>query len=391
MTVREATLPESSNFALRIPQDGWLGLLLWIPTLQSIPQAIFGAALICALLRLPKTPRVPTIDVIFLCLIMAASSLNYIYGMAAAPDGSVDRSPYFAAYIATYLIARVVTRTDLRVAIYLIAVEALFVYLEFALRVNTIFTFNPEYRHLSIAALYFTRPFGLSDASSVIGYKLFMALLLLDFTEVAGRKRRLLQLVLLPAFVLVFNRTALVAYAIYLACRWLIDRVQRGPKVRDVVVALIGGVALYYTYARVSDIIWSQFNRGKGSLDLSYRDVIWANFLDFYQKVPLLGNGSSKYYAYLPDYGTFEHAHNSYLELLASNGIIISAIYLAWFVLRAKWERIIYIFPIAIYSFTQYGFFWGISFVDVLFLSITIFDLSAAKSRPVHATSEVIR
>jgi hypothetical protein len=388
MSVRNATIPQSVNFALRIPQDGWLGFLLWIPTLQSIPQAVFGAALICALLRLPKASRIPAIDVIFLCLIMAASSLNYIYGMGAAPDGSVDRSPYFVAYIATYLIARVVTRTDLRVAVYLIAMEALFVYLEFALRVNTIFTFNPEYRHLSIAALYFTRPFGLSDASSVIGYKLFMALLLLDFTEISGRKRHLLQFILLPAFILVFNRTALVAYVIYLACRWFIDRIQHGPKLRDIAVGLIGGSALYYTYARVSDIIWSQFNRGKGSLDLSYRDVIWSNFLDFYQKVPLLGNGSSKYYAYLPDYGTFEHAHNSYLELLVSNGIVISAIYLIWFILRTKRDRIIYILPILIYSFSQYGFFWGISFVDVLFLSIAIFDLSAVKSRPAHAIAQ---
>lgn len=388
MSIRDATISHPGYFPLRIPQDGWLGFLLWIPTLQSIPQAVFGAALIFALFRLAKAPRVPTIDVIFLCLIMAASSLNYIYGMAAAPDGSVDRSPYFVAYIATYLIARVVTRADLRGAIYLIAVEALFVYLEFALRVNTIFTFNPEYRHLSIAALYFTRPFGLSDASSVIGYKLFMALLLLDFTEITSRKRRLLQFILLPAFILVFNRTALVAYAIYIAYRWLLDRIQHGPKLRDVVVGLLGGAALYYTYARVSDVIWSQFNRGKGSLDLSYRDVIWSNFLNFYQKVPLLGNGSSKYYAYLSDYGTFEHAHNSYLELLVSNGIVISSIYLIWFILRAKRDRIIYILPILIYSFSQYGFFWGISFVDILFLSIAIFDLSTAKSRPAHTIAQ---
>lgn len=375
----EIALPApSARPAFQVKADGWLGVLIWLPTLQSMPQAGFGMALLWALFRARSMPRVPTIDIVFLITIIAASSLNFLYGLGATPDGHTSRNPYFIAYVATYFVARVVTRADLRAVLYAVAFETLFVYLEFLLHVNTFFTWNPEYRaHMTATMLYFTRPFGLSDASSVIGYKILLALLLLDYTEVGGKTRRILQLILLPAFVLVFNRTAILAYVAYLIYCWASDRLRRGLKWRDLFFGAAAGTGIFFVPDSVVQILWSQINRDKTTgVDLSYRDVIWADFLRFFEHAPLLGNGSSKYYALLPAYGTFEHAHNSYLELLASNGAIISALYLLWLVMRAKPQRFRYILAILLYSFSQYGFFWGISFVDIVFLSIVIFDVS---------------
>lgn len=354
--------------------SGILGVLLWIPTLYAVPQAAFGLALAWAFVARERSRNVDTVDAVFLVVLTLLSSLNFVYGLATTPDGNPARTPYFFAYVGTYLLARGVNENDLRACLYCIGVEALFVYAEFALGINTIFTSNPNYRSgLTPAMLYFSRPFGLSDIQSVIGYKLFLALILLDYLDFSKAAKRRWLALMLPAFVLVFNRSALIAYAVYLVVKLLRATMVPGFRLRAVMTVVVLAGLLLALPDNVANVIWGQFNRNKDTVDLSYRDVIWGEFARFIADYPILGNGSAKHYAWVSDYGVYEHAHNSYLELIASNGLLISAVYALWFIVRSRRSALLYMLPVMIYSMSQYGFFWGVSFVDVIFLRLAFF------------------
>jgi O-antigen ligase len=356
----------------------FLAFLLWFATLYSVPQYSFAVVLLwCALTR-GTFENLNRTDLAFLTIIVSASLCNFIYGLVFNPNSGDQRSPYFLAYGATYLIARSLNRDVLRACIAFICLEAMFVYLEFALRINTIFTSSPEYRSgLSYAFLYFSRPFGLSDSQSIIGYKLLLAIILADYIELSVRPRFWVNLIVYPAFVLVFNRTAIVALAAYYLIKWVRRAFARGINLVAIAFAAASVTVLLVMPSAISAIAWSQFNRDKDEIDLSYRDVIWGDFGRFIASHPLLGNGSSKYFAWISDYGSFEHAHNSYLELIASNGLLIASLYFCWFALRLTRRNIIFAAPIMIYSLSQYGFFWGISFVDIIFCQIVLFGLGA--------------
>jgi O-antigen ligase len=66
------------------------------------------------------------------------------------------------------------------------------------------------------------------------------------------------------------------------------------------------------------------------------------------------------------------HAHNSFLQLLASNGIIISFLFLGILFFIWTKKNLLLLIPILLYSCFQYGIFWGFSLLDVFFFSILI-------------------
>ena len=107
-----------------------------------------------------------------------------------------------------------------------------------------------------------------------------------------------------------------------------------------------------------------QFTRGSGGVELSGRSEIWTFFLLFISDNFIFGNGSVKLYA---EGGM--HAHNSFLQLLANNGIVLSFLYIAWLGININKNNFIYVISILIFSTAQYGVFWGTSVMDItLFL-----------------------
>jgi hypothetical protein len=66
------------------------------------------------------------------------------------------------------------------------------------------------------------------------------------------------------------------------------------------------------------------------------------------------------------------HAHNSFIELLATNGALLSGFFLMILVVMWKKHNFILLLTILLYSLFQYGIFWGFSFLDVIFMSFLL-------------------
>jgi hypothetical protein len=66
------------------------------------------------------------------------------------------------------------------------------------------------------------------------------------------------------------------------------------------------------------------------------------------------------------------HAHNSFLEFIASNGIVISLLFFAFLFLIWKKKNILLIMAILFFCLFQYGIFWGYSILDVIFVAILL-------------------
>lgn len=116
------------------------------------------------------------------------------------------------------------------------------------------------------------------------------------------------------------------------------------------------------------------------SIQSSGRKLIWLNYIQFIEKNPLTGNGSEKLYFTAVDEESKKieliHAHNSFLELLGTNGLFLGLMYLVMIVLWWKKKNFPILAAIIIYSLMQYGIFWGMSFLDVIFVFLVISDVN---------------
>ena len=102
-----------------------------------------------------------------------------------------------------------------------------------------------------------------------------------------------------------------------------------------------------------------------------------AGFAAFYLLAgALLGNNSIK--LWLDGY----HAHNAYIEVIATNGVFIALLYFTLIYRNIRKSNWVYVIPILIFGLTQYGFFWGISLMDILFYVILFKTISDSEANP---------
>jgi len=102
----------------------------------------------------------------------------------------------------------------------------------------------------------------------------------------------------------------------------------------------------------------------QGEAILSGRIEIWQKNREFIKHNFFWGNNSYKYY--INYYGAKAHAHNSYLQILATHGVAIFFLYLLLVFRNIRKDNYIYVIPILIYSLSQYGIFWGFSLTDIV-------------------------
>jgi hypothetical protein len=287
--------------------------------------------------------------------------------------------PYTILMFFSYFYSKIIRLKDLKVLVYLILVESIVVILEYLLKINT---FIPSLDKSEILAmhtdeLYYSRPFGLSSNSSVIAYKIFLAFLLLDILKLKTYYYQIIRCVLFVAIFLTFNRTVFLVLLIYLMFQIfkptliiIIDFLYLKLKKKYVIQFVIGFMIFMFTtffVVNYFDSIISQLTRNKG-FDLAGRDEIWADFFSYIKNHLWLGNGSKKY---LVDYYSGPiHAHNSFIQILANNGLFITLFFLLLIITNINRLNVSYIIAIIIYSLFQYGIFWGISLVDILFFMI---------------------
>ena len=351
------------------------GFLTYLPTIVFVPHILALLPFLYLMVLNPKytsnkiyqliTNPKSTISVntFVVGLLVLVSLLNSAFNYEKIEEIS-QIVPYYIFIPATYYIAKVVKPKQWNWFIILVCLEVGVAIFQYA---NGIQTFFPDDLHVSKSynpdLLYYRRPNGMSASSSTLANKIFVSLLLTFYLKYKRNTKLLIQAILFIGIALTFNRTVFAALLFFYGFRFIYNSIDTKFKPSRMFVGsvflFIGLAAISYIAVMYSDTIYQQLTRNKG-VDLSGRDQIWAFFIDFVSKNLFFGNNGFKIL-----FNGKMHAHNSFLMVIATNGIIIFSIYMFLLFRNIKRENMIFIFTLIVYSFVQYGIFWGISVMDI--------------------------
>ena len=276
-------------------------------------------------------------------------------------------------YMQVFMLATAfaLNKKDARSFIILTCAECLIGVAEYSMGVSSFVQADPDFFE-GEELLYFKRVNGLSGNSSTLSEKILIsAVLLYGIKDDLKKKLKAsLLVILLAGFFITFNRTAIITYLVFLLCiayqRY--KHKAKGIKILAffilICVVLPAGIILWDNFG---ELITLQFSRGDTGSMLTGRPYIWSLFGTFISDNLLFGNGSV--HLLVPYYSGMIHAHNSFIQLLADQGIILSLIYLLNIFLRFNKHNWLYCLPFVVLSLTQYTLFWGYSMGDVFFFA----------------------
>ena len=323
-----------------------------------------------------------------------------------------------------------------KVLIFFTAIEAIVGIMEYSMGVKTFFMDIGELNQIkNYNLLYDSNVYGLSTNSSILGLKVLVAFVLIDYVKFHRLITWIVRVLLLIALLISFSRIVIIVALIYWTFVFTVKFVQSKGKIikRDnfqfyaLVLLLVmifpksimnqftrgshkaESIYVEESESRVSQIakkISSQeitvgpivksstkpndTDAGEGgigdwifsyaeSIQSSGRKLIWINYLNFIEKDFWFGYGSDKlmFQLWVDKTESFKliHAHNSYLMLLASNGVLISFLYFIVYLLLFKSKNYLALGVILLYSFGNYGIFWGFSYLDFIFIVLLIHNL----------------
>lgn len=363
-----------------------LPYLIYLPTLIYVPHAVFLFAIVFAIVRKRNIKRKHLFNSLSLTILVITllSAINFAFHLDAN-KASFELIPYALLMVGSYIIAIRLTNNDLRIIIYLILLETIIAFAEFILGVKTFFPGSEIDNTIKDSALlYFRSVYGLSDNSSSFAIKILLAYLLIHYLEWEGVKANLIKIIFLVGLVISFNRTSIVAVVIFHALQyggflwksWQQLFIQFRISKRLASFLILGFlliITIVYLIWVNYDMVFEQLTRRTQHFEITGRDVVWSKYLEFISSNILFGNGSHKYFVEYLDGGQY-HAHNSYLQVLASNGLIIFTFYISMILLRIRRNNLVFVVPLLIYSLAQYGIFWGISLTDILLLLFLLRD-----------------
>jgi len=290
-----------------------------------------------------------------------------------------DFSPYYFLLISTYYIAVNLNKRDLKILILLISAESIIGILEFGLGISSVI---PGYEIESISSrehlLYYKRVFGLSSNSSIFAYKVLIAIILIHYLKLIEVKYKIIIVLLYAAVLVSFNRTVIISLIIFyfiiifnfskkILYSCLRNRIHKSDLLKSVLLIFSIFIIIVLLFIKFEDVI-VQFTRNTGEIEMSGRNLIWPQFISFIKQNLWFGNGSYKYF--IDYFGINAHAHNAYIQIVATNGIFIALLYFLLVLLNIKKKNALYIFIFLIFSIMQYGIFWGISLADIIVYSM---------------------
>ncbi len=269
--------------------------------------------------------------------------------------------PYIFLILLALILGKFLSANDLKIIQILIICEVLIGIIEYVIGVPTFFKNVTPIGELADSNLLYQRKvFGLSANSSVLASKtVYLATITLMQLRLYGNKfNKIIIFIVLIGLVITFNRAAIIA-----VCFSLVLFFSRSFKNILVLIFPLILLALWNW-----DNIFTQMTRGKNGVDYSGRDQIFSYFFNFWKENIFFGNLGTK--LWWNSNGSIWHAHNSYLEFIASNGLFGSITLLIGLIMIFYKKNILVCLPILLYSMAQYGFLWGLSFYDVLFSAI---------------------
>lgn len=287
-----------------------------------------------------------------------------------------------ALLFATYLTARTLNDTVWKVVLIFIAVEAVAIYVQFALGLRFFFpaqqmiTMGSEFKFVqdvgNESLWYLIRPQGLSATSTIAGAKMLLGVLIAYMVPFSRRWRGILIAFLLGALLLNFKRSGILSAGIFVGTVLTLDVVDSGWRKRH--TAALVAAALVVTFA--FGTILAQLTREAAttlsglSVDvvvnqLSGRVGIWREAWQFISNHIFFGNFSERYTVESGGY-----AHNSLLTLMATHGMFLTMMVIVFYVKRisTKPAVLIVLAPLLFDSLFQEHIFWYISMIDIFVL-----------------------
>ncbi|MDG0817343.1 O-antigen ligase family protein [Bdellovibrio svalbardensis] len=385
-------LPKSIVTTLNSPI---LGIVLWLSTIFMVSQIfIWSLFLFIALSRYVVNKR--TFDIrqkwgLYTLLTIALANLgNQLLGGTFILQ--VSKPPFYIMYIFTFIAALQLNKNDLRFFLWLVCGECLLAIVQFLLGINSFFFQDPNFRSMLWEInLYSGRVIGLSDGIPSMGYKLFVGIILISFLkhkENSAKQNLLGAALLMTVLLLNFHRSSILGTILFL----ILFSVNNKSKmwIRPTLVSLASYVGLLLLRPLIGPWIISQIGplgpiesiqHGNNVLvahsmySVAYRDEIFSNATNFIKDNLLFGNHSVKYSSYIQSQELVQHAHNSFLQIFATSGVVIGLMYLFFIGIGFKLKRYTLLLPFLVISMTQYGIFWGISFLDIFFLAFVYSDV----------------
>lgn len=313
-----------------------------------------------------------------------------------------------------------------RFLIVITAVEAFVGMMEYTVGVRS-FLFDQGDNLISdYSLLYNSRVLGLSGNSSIFAYKILLGFILIDFVKLKQWEHWLLRIILLAALLISFSRSATAVLLVYWSIGLILGIIKNrksifiNPRVQFYGAVVILSIAFQSTlknqFLRGDHEAESAFGQKElamaepgscaeqhampmlpGELDpakqgwgdklmmsteniqSSGRKLIWLNYINFIQDHLLFGNGSDKLmmrqWVKKTQRYKLMHAHNSLLMMISTNGIVISILYLIFYLLFFKSRNYLAIGALVLYSMGNFGLFWGFSYMDVVFLILLTYNI----------------
>ena len=309
----------------------------------------------------------------FLVLISFVALLSVVNNVIGFVFSGSISFPFFVFTIFSFICYKLIDRKVLCYILLFVCVELALAIVQYVFGVSSFSMIGQSYNEFTSDALYYRKSAGLSSSSSVLAYKILIAFIVSDYLidDGNGKRKIVLYAILVAGLYVTFNRTVIFSVLVFLAIAYSgfvlsFIKTRRGLFVMLPAVMLV----MLFLVPLLYDFLALQFARGDASkgVDLSGRAFVWKDYIDFIIANPVLGNFSGKYISEIsvPGYGLHQfHAHNSFLMLFSSQGILIGFMFLIVVLSKLNRFNFKYMMPLFVYSFAQYGMFWGLSFFDI--------------------------
>ena len=228
--------------------------------------------------------------------------------------------------------------------------------------------------------LYNSSSWGLSANSSLYAAKILVGWVVFFkfFNSFSEKTRWLIIFILILGLISVFNRTLWITILLFLILL-LLTKFKLRFKISNLKLYFNKTLAVVWFCAILStllffsnlDVVMYQFQRGLviesltlDNLELSGRQKAWYEYFNYISQNLYFGNNSHQLYIDID--GRLFHAHNSYIQTIATHGIFISTLLFLVLVSKLFSKNFIFIFPLMIYSLTQNAIFTNFSLIDLL-------------------------
>lgn len=322
---------------------------------------------------------------------------------------------------------RGISNRTMQLLLLAVLLEVVVAVIEYVCNVRSLFV--PPAKELIIeskASLYDSRVYGFGANSPIFALRCFIALFFLQGLNWNRWIKVVILGILMTGILLSFNRSVIVALWVFLplsvaqvlwARRRLWKEWYRLREVQDTLLVLSLTILVFS-----NGFVWNSFMRGGkqeqlevpiGEIDWSHytltcqqahafpmknasevdttgyysrmllektrglnssgRKLIWLNYTAFLSENKLFGNGSDKLMLRTINPKSREvelmHAHNSFLMVFSTHGVIIGLLFLLMYLFWWKWRNVPFVLAILVYSLLQYGLFWGFSYLDVVLVA----------------------